>query len=85
MTSTLNTPLQSQSHIQAQTRFVHSGLAFQTKLQGKKDAEIPCMQLNTDAILTTTNILENITTHQLQKATSQDEHLQNLKEHIIQG
>ena len=49
------------------------------------DAEIPDMQLNTDAIQTTTNIPECMTIHQLQQETTQDEHLQQLKDHIIQG
>ena len=43
------------------------------------------MQLNIDAIQTTTNIPYFITIHKLQEATSQLEHLQYLKEHVIQG
>ena len=36
MNSTQNTPIQSQNHIQAWTRSIHSRLAFQTKPQGKQ-------------------------------------------------
>ena len=49
-----------------------------------KDAEIPGMQLNIDAIQTT-NIPDCMTIKQLQQATSQDYHLQQLKEYIIRG
>ena len=41
------------------------------------------MQLNIYAIQTTTNIQDCMTIQELQQATSQDEHLQQLKEHII--
>ena len=53
MNSTQNTPIQAQDHTQAWTRFIHSRLALQTKPQ---DTEIHTMQLNIDAIQTTTNI-----------------------------
>ena len=43
-----------------------------------KDAEIPSIQ-------TTTNISDCMIIHELQQAMLQDEHLQCLKEHIIQG
>ena len=43
------------------------------------------MQVNIDAIQTTTNIPDCMTKHKLQKETSQDEHLQQLKEHNIKG
>ena len=48
-----------------------------------KDAEIPGMQLNINAIQTSTNISDCMKIHKLQQTTSQDEHLQSLKEHII--
>ena len=59
--------------------------AFQTKPQGKQRQRIPDMQLNIDAIQTTTNIPDGMTMHELQQATLQDEHLEHLNEHIIQG
>ena len=37
------------------------------------------MQLNINAIQTTTNVPDCMTIQELQKATSQDEHLQHLK------
>ena len=43
------------------------------------------MQENIGNIQTTTNIQECMTMHKLQKATSQDEHPQFLKEYIMQG
>ena len=43
------------------------------------------MQLNMDAIQTTTNIPDCMAIQELQQANSQDEHLQQLKEHIIKG
>ena len=43
------------------------------------------MQLNIDGIQTTTNIPVNMTIQDLQQAMSQDEHLQQLKEHIIRS
>ena len=42
------------------------------------------MQVNIDAILTTTNIPDYMTVQELQQTTLQDEKLQQLKEHIIQ-
>ena len=50
-----------------------------------KDAEIPGMQLNIDVIQTMTNIPDCITIQQLQQATSQDDHLQQLKGYIIRS
>ena len=50
-----------------------------------KDAEVTGLQLYIDAIQTPTNIPDCMTIHKLQQAMSQDEHLQCLKEHIIQG
>ena len=85
MNSTQNIPIQSADHIQAWSRFIHSRLAFHTKQQENKDVEIPDMQLNIYAIPATTNILDCITIHKLQQATSQNEDLQHLKEPIIQG
>ena len=49
-----------------------------------KDTGLPGMQLNTDVIKTTTNIPECMTIHKPQQATLQDEHLQCLKDRIIQ-
>ena len=46
-----------------------------------KDEEIPGMQLNIDAIQTATNIPDCMTIQELQQATSQNGHLQELKEH----
>ena len=43
------------------------------------------MLLNVNAIQTITNIPEVITIHKLQQATSQDEHLEHLKDYTIQG
>ena len=86
MNSTQNMLMLSQSHIQAWTRFVHSRLAFQKeKHKENKDAEIPCMELNNDAIQTTTSIPDCMTIHELPQAVSLDENLQCLKEHIIQS
>ena len=69
---TLSTPIQSR-------------LAFQTKPKENKEAEISGMQLTIDTICTTTSIPDCMTIHELQQATSQNECLQCLKEHIIQG
>ena len=43
------------------------------------------MQLNMDTIQATIYIQDCMTTHELQQATSQDEHLQCLKEHNIKS
>ena len=43
------------------------------------------MQLNVDAIHTTTNISDCMMIQQLQQATLQDNHLQQLKDYIIRG
>ena len=43
------------------------------------------MQININTIQTTTNIPECMTIHELQHATSQKEHLQHLKDYVIQG
>ena len=58
---------------------------FRQNLKGNNDAEIPVMQLNSDAIQTTTNEPECMTLHKVQQAMSHDEHLQHLKDHIIQS
>ena len=50
-----------------------------------KNAEILGMQLGRNAIQTTTNIPECMTIHELQQVTCQDQHMQCLKEYIIQG
>ena len=50
-----------------------------------KDAEIPDMLLNIVTVQTTTNIPDCMKICKLQQATSQDECLPCLKEHIIQG
>ena len=50
-----------------------------------KDMEIPGMQLNIDAIQTMTNIPDCMTIQQLQHATSQANHLQQLRGYIIRG
>ena len=50
-----------------------------------KGTQILGMQLNIDAIQTTTNIPDCMTIHKLKQAMSQDEHLQCLKEYIIKG
>ena len=49
------------------------------------DAEIPDMQLNTDAIQTMTIIPDGMKIQQLQQATSQANHLHQLKGYIISG
>ena len=43
------------------------------------------MQLNVDTKQTTTNIPDCMMIKQLQQATSQDDHLQQLNEYIIRG
>ena len=43
------------------------------------------MQLNVDVIQTNTNISDCMTIQQLQQATSQDDHQQQLKDYIIRG
>ena len=58
---------------------------FRQNHKENKDAEIPSIQMDINAIQTTTNIPECMTMHKLQQVTSQDEHLQHLKEYIIQG
>ena len=50
-----------------------------------KDEKIPGMQLNINAIQKPSNIPECMQLHDLQHAITQDEHLQHLKAHIIQG
>ena len=50
-----------------------------------KDKEIPGVQVNVDALQTTTNIPHSMMIQQLQQATSQDDHLQQLKDYIIGG
>ena len=67
MNSTQNTPVQSQNHIQALTRFVHSRLASRQNHKENRDTEISSMQLNVDAIQTGTNIPDCMTKHELQQ------------------
>ena len=43
------------------------------------------MQLVINAMTTITNIPECMTIHKLQQVTDQDQHMQCLKEYIIQG
>ena len=50
-----------------------------------KDAEIHGMQFNIDTIQTSRNITDCMMIQQLHQATTQDEHLQQLKEHFIRG
>ena len=50
-----------------------------------KDAEILEMQLSINVIQPTTNMPECMTMHELQQVMSQDQHMQCLKEYIIQG
>ena len=50
-----------------------------------KDEEISFMQISINVIQSTTNIPECMTTHELQEATSQDQHPQNFMEYVIQG
>ena len=85
MNSSQNTPRWSQNHIQTWTVSFHCRMALQTKPQGKKDVEIPGMQLIIDAIQTMINIPDCTIIQQLQQVTSQDEHLQELKDNIIRG
>ena len=58
---------------------------FPKTQQQRKNAEIPDMQSNIDAIQTMTNIPDCMTTYKLQQAMSQGKYQQCLKEHIIQG
>ena len=52
----------------------------------RKTKEIPGMQLNVDAIQTTTNIPDCMMIQQSQQATSQDNHLQQqFTDYIIRG
>ena len=51
----------------------------------RKDEEVPDMQLNIYTIQTTINIAGCLKIQQLQQATSQDNHLLQLKDYIIQG
>ena len=50
-----------------------------------KDTQIPGMQVSINVIQTATNIPEHMTMHDLQQAVSQDQHLQHLKDYIIQA
>ena len=62
-----------------------AGWLFRQKHKENKDAEISGMQLIIDAIQTMTNIPDCMTIQHLQQATSQDDHLQQLKGYIIRG
>ena len=48
-----------------------------------EDEEIVHMQVNVNTVETATNIPEYMTIHELQHETALDNHLQQLKEHII--
>ena len=50
----------------------------------KKDEEIKGMQISINAIQLTTNMPECMTFNELKEITSQDQHLQQLMEYIIQ-
>ena len=50
-----------------------------------KDKEITGIQISINAIQSTTNIPECIKMHELQEATSQDQHLHHLMEYFLQG
>ena len=50
-----------------------------------KGEEITGMQISINVIQSTTKIPECLTMHELQEATSQDQHLQCLIEYVIQG
>ena len=85
MNYTQNTPIQSQNHIKTgPDLFIADWLSRQNHKENK-DAEIPGMQLNINAIQTTLNITDCMTIQKLPQATSQDEYLQQLKEHFIKG
>ena len=64
--------------------FIADWLSRQNHTENK-DAEILGKQLHIDTIQTTTNIPDGITVQQFQQVTSQDDHLQHLKEYIIRG
>ena len=64
--------------------FIADNLSRQYHKENKDD-EMPEMQLNIDAIQTTTNIPDCMMKQQLQQATSQDDHLQQLKDYTIRG
>ena len=50
-----------------------------------KNSEIPGITTNIDAVNKATGIHECMSVHDIQQATLQDEHLQQLKNYIIQG
>ena len=50
-----------------------------------KDEEITDIQISISLIQSTTNIPEYMIIHELQEATSQDQHFQHLMGYIIQG
>ena len=80
-----NTPIHSQNHIQTWNRSVHCRLALQTEPQGNQRCRNTWHTIEIDVIQTTTNIPDCMTVQQLQQATSQDHHLQQLKDYIIRG
>ena len=49
-----------------------------------KDKKITGMQISINVIQSFTNILECMTMHELQEATSEDHHLQHLMKYVIQ-
>ena len=61
--------------MQAGTDLFTADWLFIQNHKENKDAEIHGMQLNINAIQTTTNILDCMTTQELQQATPQGEHL----------
>ena len=75
------TPIQNQNIIQTLCK---DWLSTQNHKKNK-DTEIPGMQVNINAIQTITNIPDCLTIQELQQATSQDGHQQQIKEHIIKG
>ena len=80
-----NTPIQSKNHIQTGTRSIHSRLAFKAEPQGKERQRNTWDAVDCCTIQTATNIPDYMTIQQFQQATSQDSHLQQLKDYIIRG
>ena len=83
--STQNTPIKTPNFAHTWNGSIHSRLLVQTKPHGNKDAEISAMQVNIDAIQKSTNIPDGMTIQELKQEMSGDEHIQQLKEHIIKG
>ena len=70
----------NQNHIQAWTRSIHHRLALLTKLHGKQRNKNTWHAVKY-LCHTNNNTPECMTIHKLQQATSQNEHLQHLKDH----